>query len=430
MAAGFQLIEQSASGIGNSFAGSAAVAEDATTIFFNPAGMSRLSGQNVSAGFAAVRPSFKFSNSSSTSGSPLGPLSSNVDGTGDGGDGGSWKTLPNAYFSAELNKDLHFGVGIGAPFGLMTEFKNPWVGAAQSLKFDIKTINVNPSIAYRVSDSVALGLGVDWQRINVEYVKRAGAFDVPGSVPAPTNPFSPYPMPLYSSTAKLTGSDAAWGWNVGAMFTLSPQMRIGVSYRSAIQYSLTGNIEVTGSSGLLNAAGSSPIKADIKVPDTFILSAEQTIDDRWEMLGDLSRTGWSSINKVDIVRTAPTLAYASGTVAQTLKTDFRDTWRLAFGMNYKMSDAIKLKYGLAYDQTPVKGADTRLVSLPDNNRVWVSTGVKWMPAKDSALDLGTAYLFIKDAPINNDQRATNGGLVNGVSKDYAWILGAEYSMSF
>ena len=72
----------------------------------------------------------------------------------------------------------------------------------------------------------------------------------------------------------------------------------------------------------------------------------------------------------------------------------------------------------------------RLVSLPDNNRIWLSTGVKWTPSKNSALDLGIAYLYIKDAPIVNDQRASNAGLISGTYKDSAWILGAEYSTAF
>jgi long-chain fatty acid transport protein len=171
----------------------------------------------------------------------------------------------------------------------------------------------------------------------------------------------------------------------------------------------------------LAAAGSA--KATIKIPDSFIISTSQTLDEHWEMLGDLSWTGWSKIDQLKVV-------YSDGTPAQTLDTRFRNTWRVALGANYVLSDAWKLKFGIAYDQTPIRDSEHRLVSLPDNNRYWFSIGGQWKPCKVSTLDLGLAYLYIKDAEINNDQTANLRGQVNGSFSDSAWILGAQYSMSF
>jgi len=120
---GFQLTEQNGSGLGNAYAGSAAVAENASTIYFNPAGMTQLKAHEISGGLAAVRTSFKFSNN----GSDVGALT----GTGDGGDGGGWGFIPNGYLSWALSNHLYVGVGVGAPYGLKTEYDKPWVGAAQ-----------------------------------------------------------------------------------------------------------------------------------------------------------------------------------------------------------------------------------------------------------------------------------------------------------
>jgi long-chain fatty acid transport protein len=145
------------------------------------------------------------------------------------------------------------------------------------------------------------------------------------------------------------------------------------------------------------------------------------------LLGDLSWTGWSSIPKIDIVRTS---GAAAGTVAQTLDTEFRDTWRVAVGANYKYNDAWKFKYGVAYDQTPVKGATTRLASLPDNNRIWLSTGAQWKLSQASTLDFGLAYLYLKDAQIQNNQAAAGRGALNGTYKDSGWVMGLQYSQSF
>ncbi|HZX32992.1 MAG TPA: outer membrane protein transport protein [Rhodocyclaceae bacterium] len=405
-ASGFQLLEQNASGIGNAYAGSAAVAENASTIFYNPAGMTQLRDREVSAGLTAIDTSFKFTNQ----GSSVGALA----GSGNGGDGGGWGFVPNGYLSWAINKDLYVGIGAGAPFGMKTEYNNPWLGAAQSTSFEVKTYNINPSIAWRVNEQVSLGAGLSWQRVEATYKRQVGVVTLPGPVPAAVAAATPL---------KLTLDDDSWGWNVGALFTLTTATKIGLSYRSQVKYDLTGKIVTSGPSAAFNASTSSGAKASLTLPDTAILSATHNLNDRVELLGDIAWTGWSSIPKLDILR-------SSGALAQSLDTSFRDTWRVALGANYKMNDAWKLKFGIAYDQTPTKGASTRLVSMPDNDRTWFSVGTQWKPSKETALDLGVAYLYVKDARIDNNQSLQARGRVTGNYSDSAWVLGAQYSMAF
>jgi len=420
-ASGFQLLgEQSASGLGNAGAGSAAVAENAGTIFYNPAGMTELGRGSVSAGLVAVKTSFEFNND--------GSITPGL--TGDGGNGGNWGVVPNAYGSWQLAKDWYIGLGIGAPFGLKTKYDEPWIGSAHSNEFDIKTININPSIAWRAADWVSLGAGVNWQRIDATYKRAAGVAASPrvtncAAVP-PTSPLFPAAVPCQSGV-KLEMDDDAWGWNVGALFKPAAQTKIGVSYRSKIKYTANGDVSVSGPSPVVNAGGSSNVKADIDVPDTFILSLSQGIGDKWEVLADVSWTGWSSIPYLDIVRTSGRL---SGQTAQTLNTKFDDAWRFALGANYKLDEAWKLRFGIAYDQTPVPSAQYRLVSLPDNDRTWFSAGFQWKPAKDMALDVGAAYLYLRDSDINNDLRAEGKGLVKGTYDASAWLIGTQFSMFF
>jgi long-chain fatty acid transport protein len=234
--------------------------------------------------------------------------------------------------------------------------------------------------------------------------------------------------------------DTAWGWNVGGLFTLSPSTKVGLSYRSQVKYHTDGNVKLTGdgsafgdrtAAGLIAQGRQSDLKADLTMPDTFIMSVTQKLSDKWEMLGDVSWTGWSSIPKVDIMRSSGPLSLSPLTdKAQTLETDFRDTWRVALGGNYKYNDAWKLKFGVAYDQTPVKGASTRLTALPDNDRVWFSFGTQWTPDKSSRLDLGLTYIYVKDSKIDNDQTSDLRGRVTGDYNASIWQLGAQYSMSF
>ncbi|WP_298622449.1 OmpP1/FadL family transporter [uncultured Zoogloea sp.] len=405
-AAGFQLLEQNASGIGNSYAGSAAVAENASTIFFNPAGMTQLKDREISVGMSAVRPTFKFSDRGSSS---LGAFAS----AGEGNDAGSWAFIPNAYMSWALTKNLYAGLGIGAPFGQVTEYNDPWVGAAQAIKFDIKTMNLNPSLAYRINDKISVGGGLNYQKMKVEYIRRAAVGPVT-------------PLNVAGTSATLSADNDAWGWNVGALFTLSPTTKVGVSYRSSIKHDLKGDLSFSGpAAGRIPTLTTGAAAADVELPETFILSVAQTLNDKWEMLGDVSWTGWSSIPTVDIMRVGAT------TPAQTLDTKFRDTWRFALGANYRLTEQVKLKFGVAYDQTPVQSDQHRLVSLPDSNRTWLSTGAQIKVAKDSLVDLGAAYLRVGESHIDNDQSGALGrGRVTGVYDARVWILGAQYSMAF
>ena len=423
-ASGFQLLEQG-SGLGNAYAGSAAKANDASTIYWNPAGMTQLQAHAVSGGLTAVKTSFKFNDQGSQVGEfgPNGRL-----GAGEGGDAGGWGYIPNGYLSWALSKDLYLGVGFGAPFGLNTKYDDPWRGSAQSNEFDIKTMNINPSIAFRVNDTVSLGAGVSWQKIEAEYYRRVAINS--------SARFGALPQ----VTSHMSIDDDAWGWNVGALFTLSPATKVGLSYRSAIQYHTDGKVKLNGdgsvagnrtAAALSLAGGASDVKADLKVPDTFVLSVVQRLSDRWEMLGDVSWTGWSSIKNVDIYRSS---GAQNGALAQRLDANFQNTYRMALGATYTLSEAVRLQFGLAYDQTPVKSSSSRLTSLPDNDRTWFTFGTQWKPAREQTLELGLAYLYVKDSKINKNETTanplTNRGTVIGDYDASVWIFGAQYSLAF
>ncbi|MBS1198361.1 MAG: Membrane protein involved in aromatic hydrocarbon degradation [Proteobacteria bacterium] len=389
-AAAFQLLEQNASGLGVSYAGSAAVADNASTIFYNPAGMTMLPGRQISLGVNAIGPSYKFTNIGTNS--TFGLTGSN------GGDAGGWAAVPNAYVSWQLAPQWFVGLGISAPFGLATEYEDPnWIGRYHALKSEIKTVNLNPSLAYRVNDKVALGFGLNYQRIEAEM----GNMAAPGTI------------------AVLKGKDSAWGWNAGALFNLSPAMRVGVSYRSAMKYDLEGDQFI--------GAAITPVRAKLKLPDTFILSVWQQVSDRWEAMGDFSYTRWDSLNRLDIYHRA------TGASRGSEPFGYENSWRIAWGAAYKYNDAWKLKFGIAYDRTPVSDL-VRSARVPDNNRIWLSLGAQWKPARDSMIDVGYAYLYVKDTYINQAKTFTWGGgnaaTLNGRYDTSAHILGVQFTQGF
>ncbi|TXG97862.1 MAG: transporter [Rhodocyclaceae bacterium] len=370
-AAAFQLLEQNASGLGTAYAGSAAVADNASTVFFNPAGMTQLTGFQLSAGVTGVGPSYQFRNNA---------------GVESGGDAGGWKAVPNGYMSWQMTKDLFLGLGISAPFGLATEYKTPWAGQALAVKSEIKTINFNPSVAYRVNDKVSLGFGINYQTIDGELTREVGS------------PFG---------RLVLKGDDASWGWNAGALFTLSPAMRVGIAYRSAIKHRLEGDL--TGA-----APTAVPIRADVELPDTFTLSVWQQVSDRWEAMGDLSFTRWSTLQSFDVFNRVS----GAPVTSETFKYD--DSWRIAWGAAYKVNDAAKIKFGIAYDRTPVRN-EHRSARVPDNDRLWLSLGGQWNAGSYGKFDLGYSYLYVKDPSIVAPA---------GKYDASAHIVGLQYSVGF
>ena len=395
-ASGFALIEQSASGLGNAFAGGAASAEDASTIFFNPAGMSRLQGKQIAVAVNAIKPSAKFSDTGSALPAPR-PL------TGDGGEAGSLPLVPHAYFSMEATPAMHVGLGINAPFGLQTQYDANWIGRFQAIKSKIETINLNPSVSYKLNDAVSIGAGLNYQRITGELTSAVNLVVAEGA-------------------SSVTGSDAAWGFDLGAMFNVNPQTRVGVAYRSRIKYSMSGSVVFTG--GVPAANG--PITLAITTPDSFSVSAFHQLSDRWDIMGDASWTGWSVLQQLNVVRT-------TGTPILTVQENWRDTWRVSVGANYHYNDRWLARVGIAYDQAPVSDA-FRTARIPDADRTWLSVGGQCKPSKESALDFGYAHLFVNNANINDLQGATGGtpakGNLVGTYSNSVDILSAQYTRSF
>ncbi len=409
-ASGFQLTEQNASGLGNAYAGSAAIAENASTIFFNPAGMTMLPGVNLSAGAVLIKPSFRFSDNGSSGPSGL-PLQSNT-----GGDAGSLSALPNAYMSWQVDPNWFLGLGIGAPFGLSTEYSNDWIGRYQSTSFSIEAININPSIAYKVNDQLSLGAGLDWTHLSADYQRK-----VPAAGLAPAIPLGKLiGQPDMNGKVDLQGDGL--GWNLGLLYQATTDTRIGLSYRSKMRISASGTTKLDNLPfGLPSRAADA--STTITLPDTAILSVVHDLNSQWQVLGDISWTGWSSIPSLDIENRGGSLPNES------LKLKFRDTWRVALGANYKYSPKWTFKAGVAYDQSPVHDAQYRPTSLPDSDRIWLSVGAQYHFNDRATVDVGYAHLFLANPSINNSADPSKG-IVKGSYKASVDMLGVQVSYRF
>jgi long-chain fatty acid transport protein len=405
-ASGFALIEQNASGLGNAYSGAAAVAEDASTIFFNPAGMTRLAGRQTVGALTAVKPSAEFSIGGTQAAVPpftgpgaLPPLQTNGC-TNNGGQAGDWGFPISGYLSWQLTPQLWAGVGVGAPFGLKTEWDSGWVGRFHAIKSEVMSVNINPSVAWKVNEMFSVGGGISAMYFDAELTSavnysaaavQAGAGGLinaascPGSGPGPAN---------CEGQVKVKGDDWGWGWNLGAMINFTPNTRVGLAYRSKVEQKLSGDASFSNRPAFLAAAiPNSGVSAEVKLPDSFSVAVAHSMD-RWQFLADYTWTGWDSIKDLSIYRTGSTSCCLT-----SVPLNFKDSWRVGFGVNYQLNPEWKLRGGIAYDKTPVQDA-YRTPRLPDQDRTWLSIGAQWLVSKQLAVDFGYAYLFISDASSN------------------------------
>jgi len=407
-AAGFQLQNQNASGTSVAFAGAAAVAEDASTIFFNPAGMTYLpQGHSISLGGTAINRSVKFNDTGTSRMPVINPLTGAPTGAfhplGDnGGNGGGTGLAPGMYYSYSVSDALRVGLGFSVTYGSETEYSDNFAGRFSGRYTSIHQLNLNPSVAYKINDKVSVGFGLNYAKSEIEFRQNA--------------PFVGAPLGM------LKGDDTAWGWNAGAMFQLSPQTRLGLSYRSTIKFDLEGKQTIAAP---LNVDRG--ITAKLETPDTFSLALSQKIGDRLELLADATWNGWSSLKALE-----PMVGSARATAP--LRYNFKDTWRFGLGAKYQLNDAWNLRAGIAFDQTPVPDEASRTMTVPDSDRTWLAFGARWKMNPNTSIDMGYAHIFFQDvktarAVMNTTETATLQ-TVRGDFKTHAHLFSVQMNYHF
>lgn len=372
-AAAFQLTGQSASGVGMANAGAAAAAEDASTLYYNPAGMTYLSeGHNISFATTLLNRSTRFTDEG-TGGYLNNPGSPPFYATGlgkevggNGGNGGGLRAVPAFYYSYALAPQWRLGLAVNPTFADETEYDKDFAGRYSGLRTKIRIVNVNPSIAYKVNDALSVAFGINYAKADVEFnqaVPRAGQPDGSGA---------------------LKGDATGWGFNLGAMYQITNDTRVGLSYRSTIKFNLEGDKNQTGQA-------TRDIYADLTTPDTASLAVRHQFNDKWAILADYTWTGWSKLQKLEPV-------YSDGSRAVApLRYNFKDTYRIGLGSTYQLNNQWMLRMGVAFDKGAVPDNESRTMTVPDQDRTWLSLGAKWKITPQASLDIGYAHIFVKDA---------------------------------
>ncbi len=363
-AGGFQLYEQDAADIGDSHSGVAAQANDAGTEYYNPAGMTNLKHLEISAGLAYIPLNITYSGT--VGASPIvTPVSTVVSSNTN-------NFVPNFHVVYPLNHYVAFGFGVTVPFGLMTNYplNNPISVAAT--KTQLRTVNVNPNIAFAPNKYISIGVGFDALYGEATYDSS---------------------LPMITPLAILHNylNDWAYGWNIGGMIYFTPHIRIGASYRSEISlngkgFSHNGSTDFT----------SNNLTGEINLPPTTIMSFYADINPKLSLMFSAYYTQWSVFNNLILNN----VAASDPPIIVGIHENYKNTWNVALGLHYWIFKSLMLKVGVGHDQTPTQDG-MRDVRLPDSNRYSLALGLHWETCRSVAVDLGWMHFFIKNAEVNN-----------------------------
>lgn len=408
-ASAFQLWEQDGASVGNYHAGYAALAQDASISFYNPAGITRFKNQQIVFGAAVVMTDFKYRGSVNvTEYAP--PMTYTSDYPFVTAQGGVVSVVPDLHYVAPLNEQLGFGFSVVAPFGLKTDY-----GSSTPLRYaatlsSITVVDISPSLGFKVTDKASIGVGLDVQ-------KASGEFNLVGTL-VPIGESS-------DSNSTNQASDTAYGYHLGALYELSDNTRFGLSYHSKVVHHLTGSSKLTGPiPPVVTDDGSSTIYShattNLTLPPYTAFSVYHKLKPQVAFMGSVVFTQWSCFknlifnNMAGVVSAPlPDLAFPSTNIQVVIPQHYRNTWNVSIGADYYAREDITLRGGIGYDQTPVSNT-YRNVQLPDNDRYVIALGGHYQATKAIGFDLGWTHLFLRQSRISPPPQPIGGQVVTTI----------------
>ncbi|GHB16910.1 OmpP1/FadL family transporter [Salinicola rhizosphaerae] len=394
-AGAFQLQEQSVSGQGNAWAGRSSNVQDATIVFGNPAGMSFLNQAQLTGGVNYIDASSDIHNASASQPTGAGVVGSQGDSDGDMI---PHKAIPFGYYVQPINDRWSFGLGVYAPFGLITDYNDDFLGRHFGNYSEVEVITAQPTLSYRFNDQFSVGVGITYNTISGELETKT---------PNPLNPSS-----SADGTVNVDGDDEAWGYNIGMIYRPVESTTLGLTYRSKVDYTLDGDVDASQVFGGVNPGTGAPVfidgkgdaSLDITLPETIDLSVTHRLTDRWTLMGGVTYVRWSRFDEL-VVDNELGLPIEE-------KQDYEDAWQYAIGASYRVNAEWTLRSGLAYDESPIRDS-VRTVRVPSADRTLVSLGAGWTPMPAVTVDLAYTRIWESSAPV--DQQDENG---NSFSADY------------
>lgn len=423
-ASGFQLKENSVKATGRAYAGSGAASGDVSVVINNPAAMSTFTERAVQADVHAIDLSYEVD---ATGTDAFGrPLTG-----GDGGNAGGVAAVPalSAIFPMG-DSGVTIGASINAPFGLATEYDNDWVGRYHAVESDVKIVDFNLAASFAITDRLSVGASVIYQHAEVT-LSNAIDFGTALCAPNPTAcfaPTSPFFPQRNDGFAEINGDDNGFGYSVGLHWRPTDNLAVGLSHRSEIDHELRGEADFDVPANVAAVLGvvrpgqfvDTGVTAGLTTPSVTTLSGVWQATEAFSLMADVSKTGWTSLRTIDI-------DYDSNQPNTIEVFDWQGTVMLSLGGEYKLSDALTLRAGVARDEAPVS-TEHRTPRLPDNDRTWYSAGVTW--AASDALEISGAFTRIQVEDPEMDIVSSSGSRLVGDAQGHANIFGISAQYKF
>jgi len=404
LAAGFQLNEFSSIGLGRAYSGEGAVGDTAASASRNPATMALMDRPMFSVGAVFIDPGVDIDGTSPT-GNSLD--AKNIAPT-------AW--VPNIHYVQPLNDQWWVGGSVTSNYGLATEFNDSYTAGPYAGKTDLTTMNLNLSTAYRLNQHFSFGVGFDAVYARAKIERYAGESLASFNIPADTQ------------IAHLKGDEWGYGWNAGILYEVDENNRFGLTYRSEVKIDFDGDYRSSLPSSLnpLNQAmnlglpfgtngNTIPGALTLNLPEMWEVSGYHKVAPKWAVHYSLAYTSWSQFQELK----------ATGTSGQELfykDESFKDAYRIALGTSYFYDDNWTFRTGIAFDDSPVP-AQTRSISIPDQDRLWLSAGTSYAFNQDASVDVGVSYMHGQHVTVKEGPYTFN-------STGKAWLYGASFNYKF
>ncbi|HHF6577842.1 TPA: porin [Haemophilus influenzae] len=430
-AAAFQLAEVSTSGLGRAYAGEAAIADNASVVATNPALMSLFKTAQFSTGGVYIDSRINMSGNVASSAIVNKAMKATQYGSASQRNVVPGAFVPNLYFVAPVNDKFALGAGMNVNFGLKSEYDDSYDAGIFGGKTDLTAINLNLSGAYRVTEGLSLGLGVNAVYAKAQVERNAGTIADTIKDQTVKNAFSVLPEELKHLPQYLSSKDksvvslqdrAAWGfgWNAGVMYQFNEGNRIGLAYHSKVDIDFTDRTATSlgvGKKGDLT----------LTLPDYLELSGFHQLTDKLAVHYSYKYTHWSRLTRL----------YASsenGKKAFDKELQYSNNSRVALGASYNLYEKLTLRAGIAYDQAASR--HHRSAAIPDTDRTWYSLGATYKFTPNLSVDLGYAYLkgkkvhFKEVNAIGDERTLTVNTTANYTSQAHANLYGLNLNYSF